>query len=223
MYWVLCVPAQSVTEPLPPPKPTSQCLYCKQSFLPPFILVKSFQIYYAVCWPRSGMLSWLLWSLFPSRIDLFFFWRNCSSCLKKKHDIYIIEGQWSKEKSLREKDECFCNGGFFHLSSPTAVLVTLILSCVFFFKVWNNTQWNTMWHVLQFWRNLQIPKANPPSQRQRRVPHDPRRKQSRPGTTETSESQQFPQTHRLAHMHPVWSSTEIACTSLEDFSLHIFK
>lgn len=34
--------------PLPPPTAPSQCLCCKQSFLPPFILVKSFQIYYVL-------------------------------------------------------------------------------------------------------------------------------------------------------------------------------
>ena len=34
--------------PLPPPSAPSKCLCCKQSFLPPFILVKSFQIYYVL-------------------------------------------------------------------------------------------------------------------------------------------------------------------------------
>lgn len=34
--------------PLPPPAAPSPCLCCKHSFLPPFILVKSFQIYYVL-------------------------------------------------------------------------------------------------------------------------------------------------------------------------------
>lgn len=42
----LCVPAQQCSK-LHSPAP-SQCLCCKQSFLPPFILVKSFQIYYVL-------------------------------------------------------------------------------------------------------------------------------------------------------------------------------
>lgn len=44
----LSLPSRAVRSiPLPPPLAPVQCLCCKQSFLPPFILVKSFQIYYA--------------------------------------------------------------------------------------------------------------------------------------------------------------------------------
>lgn len=63
--------------PLPPPTAPSQCLCCKQSFLPPFILVKSFQIYYVLT--KLSARGWNavlgLWlhsaSFFPPQIDIF--------------------------------------------------------------------------------------------------------------------------------------------------------
>lgn len=79
---------------------------------------------------------------------------------------------------------------------------------------------NTILYALQLWRNLQIPKTDSPSQRQRRIPYDPCRKQSRSGTTETSKSNRL---RWQAHIHPVWSSEEIIPSSLENSHLHTWK
>ena len=82
-----------------------------------------------------------------------------------------------------------------------------------------------MWHVLQLWRNLQIPKTDSSSKRQRWVPYDPRRKQSRSGTTETSKSKLLAETwtHWLTNGHPFWSSDEITSGSLQESHLHAFE
>lgn len=60
--------------PLPPATAPFQCLCCKQSFLPPFILVKSFQIYYVLTKPSVG--PWLeCHSRFVVAYCLFFFFQ----------------------------------------------------------------------------------------------------------------------------------------------------
>lgn len=46
--WCPTLPVFVSCIPLPPPTAPSPCLCCKHSFLPPFILVKSFQIYYVL-------------------------------------------------------------------------------------------------------------------------------------------------------------------------------
>lgn len=118
--------------PLPPPTAPSQCLCCKQSFLPPFILVKSFQIYYALtklsvgpwleCCPGSAVTFCLFFSS-DWHFYLPFGW-------KSEHGIYIIVAQRSgqcTELILRQHIWCFCNSvvGFFaHPSVWSSAVLT---------------------------------------------------------------------------------------------------
>lgn len=80
--------------PQPPPSAPSQCLCCKQSFLPPFILVMTFQIYYVLDKLSVHACGWnaalgLWWSsAHPSspRPDM----SRCISAGKKLHMTFIL-------------------------------------------------------------------------------------------------------------------------------------
>lgn len=192
--------------PLPPPTAPSQCLYCKQSFLPPFILVKSFQIYYVLtelsvgpwleCCP--GFVVALRLHQPPPKIDISIY------CLVEKvHMAFVV----SKTPNTFL---CFCNNcGWLSLPSadmfnPSVSYTALMTPASGWWvclrgwgsfavsgawvildermvKTWHNlsaqkTPHNTVWYVFQLWRNLQIPKTNSPSERQRWIPDDPCRK-----------------------------------------------
>lgn len=93
-------PCLEAAFPSPRPPAPAQCLCCKQSFLPPFILVKTFQIYYvldklsvhACGWNAALVCGGALPTLPHPHTDM-------SSCIsvggkkKKARDIYIIAAQ----------------------------------------------------------------------------------------------------------------------------------
>lgn len=69
---------------------------------------------------------------------------------------------------------------------------------------------------LQLWRNLQIPKTDSASQRQRWIPHDPRRQQGRSGAAETSKS------NRLERSEPTYGRNSHVLLSSEEMWLEGF-